>query len=74
MSAFDFVSHLDADWKSAVAQFRWFRVDRFVLHPERWRHYDTASGATMTWQSTRFDPAGVKQLPDDQNGIYIFYR
>lgn len=71
MSAFDYISPKDADWRSAVDQFRWYRVDRFVLHSPRWASYMT-SGPQLKWKRVRFSKTGVRSLPDDKMGLYTF--
>lgn len=71
MSAFDFISPKDKDWKSAVDQFRWYRVDRFILHATRWADYIT-SGPKLTWNRIRFTKDEVKKLKDDKMGLYSF--
>ncbi len=71
MTAFDFVSPKDADWRSAVDQFKWYRVDRFILNPSRWRACSTL-GTKLVWKRIRFHRQGVKRLPNDKMGLYSF--
>jgi hypothetical protein len=71
MTAFDFLSPKDADWRAAVDQFKWYRVERFILHAHRWKDYQ-ASGPKLKWKRVRFDKKGVKRLPDDKGGLYSF--
>lgn len=71
MSAFDIISPKDARWRTAADEFKWYRVDRFILHPKRWKVY-APSGPTLSWTRVRFDKAGVKSMPDDKMGVYTF--
>lgn len=71
MSAFDYISPKDSDWRSAVDQFKWYRVDRFILHSERWTNYLT-SGPKLIWKRVRFNKDGVNSLPNDKMGLYTF--
>jgi hypothetical protein len=72
MSVFDFVSPRDANWRTAVDDFKWYRVERFILHLKRWQNYAASSGPTLKWESTRFSKEGVKKLPHNKMGIYTF--
>jgi hypothetical protein len=71
MSAFDYISPKDADWRPAVNAFRWYHVNRFILHSPRWTDYST-SGPRLKWKRVRFNKVGVKSLPDDKMGLYSF--
>lgn len=72
MSAFDIISPKDARWRTTADEFRWYRVDRFILHPKRWKMYST-TGPALDWKKVRFDKAGVKAIPDDKMGLYTFF-
>jgi hypothetical protein len=71
MTVFNSLSPKDADWRTAVDEFKWYRVDRFILHPSRWKDYMT-SGPKLTWKRVRFTKQGVSKLPGNQQGLYTF--
>jgi len=74
MSVFNIISPKDADWGDHVAQFKRFRVERFILHPGRWTAISPLSTIQkLNWVKVRFDATGVGSLPDDKAGVYTFF-
>ena len=74
MSAFNYISPKDANWADRVAQSKRYRIDRFVLHPERWTACPVNGPLPkLKWKRVRFDAAGVATLPNNKQGIYSFF-
>ena len=68
---FNQISPKDATWRTTVDNFARYRVQRFILHPDRWAGCPPTL-PKLVWKKTRFDKAHVKTLPDDKYGIYSF--
>lgn len=47
-----------------------FRLGRMILSPYQWKSYRQL--VRLNWLPVKFDPNYVKQVPDDQIGIYSF--
>lgn len=47
-----------------------FHLKRMILSPIQWKSY--RSLVRLKWLPVRFDPRAVKQVPNDQVGVYSF--
>jgi hypothetical protein len=50
--------------------FRFYREDRFIFHPEHWSGFKSA--ITLTWHGVRFTAANATSIPNNKMGVYSF--
>ena len=58
------------NFEQETADFRKYRITRFILHPDQWEEYPNR--VTLEWKVVKFNTENATLLPTDKKGVYSF--